>query len=181
MSIELKPIDDYRWELPQTGAMQAPGRIYGTKKLVDALQKEGSLKQVANVATLPGILDASLAMPDAHQGYGFTIGGVAAFDWETGIVSPGGVGYDINCGVRLVRSDILANDIKPKMRDLANQLFRDLPVGVGVGGPNKFSDREIREICSRGAEYLRDQGLATQDDLDATESNGCLQGADPDA
>ncbi|MFW6241119.1 MAG: RtcB family protein, partial [Thermodesulfobacteriota bacterium] len=84
--------------------MQAPGRIYGTKKLIEALQKEGSIQQIANVATLPGILDASLAMPDAHQGYGFTIGGVAAFDWETGIVSPGGVGYDINCGVRLART-----------------------------------------------------------------------------
>ncbi|MFP4106800.1 MAG: RtcB family protein [Phycisphaerae bacterium] len=181
---KIEQVDQTRWRIPKESreGMQVDGIIYSTEAMIEEVTAGGGPTQVANVAALPGIVKASLAMPDIHWGYGFPIGGVAATDVEQGgVVSPGGVGYDINCGVRLVRSDILANDIKPKMRDLANQLFRDLPVGVGVGGPNKFSDREIREICSRGAEYLRDQGLATQDDLDATESNGCLQGADPDA
>ncbi len=104
--MELRRIDDYRWELPRTGSMRVPGRIYSSDRLMAALQKDEAVQQVANVATLPGIVEASLAMPDIHWGYGFPIGGVAAFDWDTGVVSPGGVGYDINCGVRLLATHL---------------------------------------------------------------------------
>ncbi|MFP4309520.1 MAG: RtcB family protein [Desulfococcaceae bacterium] len=180
MSIELKPIDDYRWELPQTGAMQAPGRIYGTKKLIEALQKEGSIQQIANVATLPGILDASLAMPDAHQGYGFTIGGVAAFDWETGIVSPGGVGYDINCGVRLARTHLTEEEVRPRIRELVEDLFRNVPSGVGSTGPVKLDKRDEKRVLEEGAGWAVRQGFGEAADLDHTEDGGRMAGADPE-
>ena len=129
--MEIKKIDKYRWELPKTGNMRVPGIIYATESMLNADKQKEPLKQVANVATLPGILKASLAMPDMHWGYGFPIGGVAAFDWESGIISPGGVGYDINCGVRLATTSLVEKEVRPKLENLVNALFQGIPSGVG--------------------------------------------------
>jgi tRNA-splicing ligase RtcB len=180
MRPELTAIDSFRWELARTGSMRVPGRLYGTRKLVEALQKEGSIQQIANVATLPGILGASLAMPDAHQGYGFTIGGVAAFDWEEGVVSPGGVGYDINCGVRLAGTHLTEGDVRPRLSDLAADLFRNVPSGVGSTGPVKLDKRAEKRVLTEGAGWAVREGFGEPSDLDRTEDGGRLPGADPD-
>ncbi len=178
----IEQVDEYRWRIP-AGArddMRVDGLIYATRELIGEVLAGGGAEQVANVATLPGIVRASLAMPDIHWGYGFCIGGVAATDVEQGgVVSPGGVGYDINCGVRLLRSDLSADDVRPRAKPLIDQLFRDVPVGVGVGGEFEFGPSQMRRIFAEGAGFLRDQGLATDADLAATESNGCLAEADP--
>ncbi len=182
--IRIEQIDEYRWRIPKDSrpGMRVDGIIYADEKLMAHIRGEQAADQVANVATLPGIVGASLAMPDIHWGYGFCIGGVAATDIAAGgVVSPGGVGYDINCGVRLLRSDLTVEQVRPQMKALIDQLFRDIPCGVGVGGPFKFSDTELRRICLGGAKYLAETGLADEDDLAATEAGGALDGADPDA
>src|SRR5210317_1774286 len=132
--MELKKINAYQWELPRAGNMRVPGLVFADEGMVAGGQQNEPLKQVANVAALPGIVKASLAMPDMHWGYGFPIGGVAAFDWETGVISPGGVGYDINCGVRLAATGIEEKDVRPKLEELVNALFRNIPSGVGSRG-----------------------------------------------
>ncbi len=181
---KLERIDAYRWRVPrdESRGMRVDGIIYSSDELIDDVLAGGGVTQVANVATLPGIVGASLAMPDIHWGYGFPIGGVAATDpGQGGVVSPGGVGYDINCGVRLMRSDLQVHDVRPRMKELVDQLFRDLPVGVGVGGPFEFSRQELRQILREGASHVARMGLADPDDLETTESLGRLDGADPDA
>jgi tRNA-splicing ligase RtcB len=181
---KLEQLDANRWRIPKESRadMRLDGIVYANEALIGEAISGGGLVQVANVATLPGIVAASLAMPDIHWGYGFCIGGVAATDVEEGgVVSPGGVGYDINCGVRLLRSDIPAEEVRPRAKELADQLFRDIPAGVGVGGPFEFARAELRKILTQGAQYLVAKGLASQEDLAATESNGCLEGADGDA
>ena len=181
---KIEQVDRCRWRIPADAqrGMHVDGIIYASEALIADVLTGGGPAQVANVATLPGIVGASLAMPDIHWGYGFCIGGVAATDIsQGGVVSPGGVGYDINCGVRLLRSDLGAGDVRPRIKDLVNQLFRDIPAGVGVGGPFKFAGNQMRRLLAEGAPYLASRGLATEEDLDATESGGCLQGADPDA
>ncbi len=183
-NIRIEQIDEYRWRIPKDSrpGMRVDGIIYADEKLMSHIRSEQAVEQVANVATLPGIVGASLAMPDIHWGYGFCIGGVAAMDIEAGgVVSPGGVGYDINCGVRLLRSDLDVEQVRPQMKALVDQLFRDIPCGVGVGGKFKFSDKELRKICLDGAKYLAEIDLADEDDLAATEAGGALSGADPDA
>ncbi len=183
-SIKLERIDKYRWRIPKDSrpGMRVDGIIYASDRLMDHIRGEQALDQVANVATLPGIVGASLAMPDIHWGYGFCIGGVAATDVDDGgVISPGGVGYDINCGVRLLRTDLAAADIRDRMKPVVDQLFRDVPAGVGVGGSFKFSEAELRQICLKGSQYLAEIGLASAEDIDATEDRGCLAGADPDA
>jgi tRNA-splicing ligase RtcB len=158
------------------------GIIYSSQALIGDVLSGGGPAQVMNVATLPGIVRASLAMPDIHWGYGFPIGGVAATDVDSGgVVSPGGVGYDINCGVRLLRSNLAVGDVRPRIKELVDQLFRDVPAGVGVGGPFEFSHGEIRKILIGGAKHIASIGHATAEDLSATESGGCLDEADPDA
>jgi len=179
----VEQLDPVRWRLPRdpSKGMRVDGIIYASQALIGEALSGGGACQVANVATLPGIVGASLAMPDIHWGYGFCIGGVAAMDVEEGgIVSPGGVGYDINCGVRLLRSDLEARDVRPRLKELVDQLFRDLPAGVGVGGPFEFGQQQLRGICRDGSRYLADHGLADQADLDVTESGGRLDDADPD-
>jgi len=181
---KLEQIDANRWRIDRQSqpGMRVDGIIYANASLIDEVRSGGGAQQVANVATLPGIVRASYAMPDIHWGYGFPIGGVAATDIEAGgVVSPGGVGYDINCGVRLLRSDIPADQARSQIKRIVDQLFRDVPVGVGVGGPFKFGRRELGRIFAEGAGFLASRGLATQADLDATESAGCLAGADPAA
>ena len=179
--MELKRIDAYRWEVPMTGAMRVPGRIYTSEDLMGALQKDEAVKQVANVATLPGILEAALAMPDIHWGYGFPIGGVAAFDWESGIVSPGGVGYDINCGVRLAGTALMEKDTRGRLEDLVNALYRHIPCGVGSTGSVKLSRAEERKVLMQGSGWAVRQGFGVSADLDRTEDEGCLPDADPEA
>ena len=180
MSIKLKKIDNYRWEVPQSGAMRVPGIVYATSSMLEDTQQQEPLKQVANVATLPGILKASLAMPDMHWGYGFPIGGVAAFDWDSGIISPGGVGYDINCGVRLATTSIIEKEIRPKLDNLVNALFRGIPSGVGSTGPIKLSVSEEKKVLSEGSRWAVRQGYGEDVDLEHTEDGGCMPNADPD-
>ncbi len=177
--MDLKRIDDYRWELPRTGNMRVPGRVFTTADMLAGGDAGEPLKQVANVATLPGIVTASLAMPDMHWGYGFPIGGVAAFDWQTGVVSPGGVGYDINCGVRLARTNLLEKDVRRHLETLVNALHRNIPSGVGSTGPLKLSEKEEKQVLVKGSRWAVEQGFGDAADLEHTEDSGCLPGADP--
>src|SRR5881227_1991980 len=131
-AIKINRISDYLWEIPRTGGMRVPGRVYATEKLFSVLKEDNSLKQVMNVAHLPGIVGYSLAMPDIHWGYGFPIGGVAAMDAVDGVVSPGGVGYDINCGVRLLRSSLTRDEIAPHLKAIVTQMYNNVPTGVGA-------------------------------------------------
>ncbi len=178
--MELKKIDNYRWEIPKTGRMQVPGIIYASADLLKIPGQDQPLKQVANVAALPGILKASLAMPDMHWGYGFPIGGVAAFDWDTGVVSPGGVGYDINCGVRLAGTALVEKEVRPRLEDLINSLYHHIPCGVGSTGNIRLTVKEEKKVLAQGSAWAVRQGYGEQADLDHTEDGGCLPGAAPE-
>ena len=180
MVTNLKQIDEYRWELPKTGNMKVPGRIICSASMIGKTAGEEPLKQVANVAQLPGIQKASLAMPDIHWGYGFPIGGVAAFDWNSGVVSPGGVGYDINCGVRLATTALTETDVRPKLPELVNALYRNIPSGVGSTGSVKLSVAEEKKVLREGSNWALRQGFGEDSDIDHTEDGGSLPGADPD-
>ena len=172
--------DDYRWEIPRQGAMRVPGLVYADRRMIDSLGEDQSLQQVANVATLPGIVRASIAMPDMHWGYGFPIGGVAAFDPATGVISPGGVGYDINCGVRLLRSGLSASRIKERMGDLVRALFRNIPSGVGSARRDvKLSHAEVKRVLDRGASWAVEAGYGRREDLDHIEARGRIPDPDP--
>ncbi|HZL72417.1 MAG TPA: RtcB family protein [Planctomycetota bacterium] len=180
--VSLRQISDHLFEIPPTGDMRVPGRIYASRALMELSRNDESLQQVAHVAELPGIVGASLAMPDFHWGYGFPIGGVAAFDAESGVVSPGGVGYDINCGVRLVRTGLKHADVKDRIRDVARQIFRDIPAGVGSDGTIKVKDRaEGARLVTEGARWAVERGFGSADDLLHIEEGGRLEGADPEA
>ena len=183
MSIELKKVEDYVWEIPKTGRMKVPGRIYSSEKLMEALKGDESPKQVANVAHLPGIVKYSLAMPDIHYGYGFPIGGVAATDsLKDGVISPGGVGFDINCGIRLAVTNLSYEDVKERLEELVDLLYHSIPSGVGSSGAiRKLSTRELRELMVKGAEWALEQGFGVLEDLEHIEENGRMDGADPDA
>jgi tRNA-splicing ligase RtcB (3'-phosphate/5'-hydroxy nucleic acid ligase) len=176
--MNLKKIDTYRWELPRSGDMRVPGIIY-TSDSMGKSDKE-PLKQVANVATLPGIVRASLAMPDMHWGYGFPIGGVAAFDWKSGVVSPGGVGYDINCGVRLATTALEEKEVRPRLRELVDALFHDVPSGVGSTGALKLSIKEEKQVLRQGSAWAAAHGMGEHDDIAHTEDGGCMAMADPE-
>jgi len=181
---KLEQIDANRWRIPKGSqpSMRVDGLIFSSADLIGDVISGGGPKQVANVASLPGIVGASMALPDIHWGYGFPIGGVAATDVDDGgVVSPGGVGYDINCGVRLLRSNLDADDVRPRVSKLTEHLFADIPAGVGVSGPFTFSNKEMRKILGRGVEHLVSCGLADRADAEATESSGCLDGADAEA
>jgi tRNA-splicing ligase RtcB len=156
--------------------------IYADEKLLPKIREDQSLKQVANVAHLPGIVRYSLAMPDIHWGYGFPIGGVAATDPdEGGVISPGGVGYDINCGVRLVRTNLKESDVRPRLRDLIQQLFNHIPCGVGQSGAIRVSREDGRKLLVKGSRWSVERGYGVPEDLEHTEARGGLEGADPDA
>jgi len=176
----LKKIDDYRWEVPQTGGMRVPGLIYTSEALLAAMGKDESFKQVANVAHLPGIVRVSLAMPDCHWGYGFPIGGVAAFSMEEGVISPGGVGYDINCGCRLLVTKLTYETVKDRLVELMNALFRAIPSGVGSTGPIKLSVQEEKKVLQEGALWAVRNGYGSLEDLETTEDGGVMAGADPE-
>jgi len=173
-------VSPWIWELPTSTAigMRVPARIYVSKHMLEDIFDERSIQQLVNVATLPGIEKHAMAMPDIHQGYGFPIGGVAAFRTSDGIISPGGVGYDINCGVRLLRSTLSRDDLDDEMiTALANQMQRDVPSGIGRGGKLKLSDSQIDEVLNTGARWALKQGYATEHDIEFTEE----QGSHPDA
>jgi tRNA-splicing ligase RtcB (3'-phosphate/5'-hydroxy nucleic acid ligase) len=179
-NIILERIDDNRLLLPQTGGMKVPGIIYANEKVAELLKGDESTKQVANVAHLPGIVSYSLAMPDVHWGYGFPIGGVAAFDLEEGIVSPGGVGYDINCGCRLIATNLSLGDIKGRISDLTTALYQHIPSGVGSTGSVKLSGKDQKKVLEEGSMWAVKNGFGLAEDLEATEDGGAMIGADPD-
>jgi tRNA-splicing ligase RtcB len=179
----LEQVDECCWRIPKSykPGMRVDGLIFTDKRLLEQLKNDQAPEQVANVAFLPGIQHASLAMPDIHWGYGFPIGGVCATDPdEGGVISPGGVGYDINCGVRLMRSNLFWQDVKPHLRTLVEELFRQVPTGVGRSGRYRFKPKELKQLMVDGVGYLLGRDLATQSDIDHTEARGRLDGADPD-
>ena len=179
----LEQIDECCWRIPKSYkmGMQVEGRIFADDGLIAQIRGDQAPEQVANVAFLPGIQMASLAMPDIHWGYGFCIGGVSATDPAAGgVVSPGGVGYDINCGVRLMRTNLKRADVQPRLNQLMDALFRCIPAGVGTGGLYLFGGKELRRLLAEGSSYLATRGWATPDDLEHTEAGGCLPGAEPD-
>ena len=182
--VKLRQLDDFCWEVQRTGGMRVPGRIFASRELMRDIEGDRSPQQVANVAYLPGIVSASLAMPDIHWGYGFAIGGVAATDPDAdGVISPGGVGYDINCGVRVLRTALHVDDVRESVIPLMESLFRAVPTGVGSSNaiePLKVA--ELRKLLIEGAEYIvRRREMGTEQDILHTEELGRLEGADPDA
>ncbi|MCW5881707.1 MAG: RtcB family protein [Anaerolineae bacterium] len=178
----IERVTPYSWRIPRRyrEGMRVDGIIYADQRLIAGLKADQAPEQVANVAHLPGIQVASLAMPDIHWGYGFPIGGVCATDPdEGGVISPGGVGYDINCGVRLVRSSLTEADVRPHLKQLVNALFEQIPTGVGRSGSYRFERDELRRLMADGVPYLRRRGLVTEHDLEHTEARGRLDGAEP--
>ena len=179
----LRKVDDYRWELPADykPGMRVPALIYADERMLRRLEGDQAIEQAANVATLPGIVGRSLAMPDIHWGYGFPIGGVAAMRVSDGVVSPGGVGFDINCGTRIIATTLTEDEARPMLRELVDQLYRDAPPGLGGHGFLRVGHQELRDLMVKGAAWMVEQGYGDPDDLDACESYGALPGADPDA
>jgi len=177
----LKKITDYKWELGKDykKGMRVPAYFYISRKLMKDLEKD-AVEQAANVATMPGIRVASLVMPDVHVGYGFPIGGVAGFDVEEGVISPGGVGFDINCGVRLLRSNLKVEDVRPKIKELIDTLFVAVPSGVGSEGKITLKDKELDEIFVSGAKWALENGYGYEEDLEKCEENGAMPGARPE-
>ena len=181
---QLEKLDDYRWLVPRgtKSGMLTDALVYADETLVKDLLKDLSLEQAINVAMLPGIVGRSLAMPDIHQGYGFPIGGVAATDPDSGgVISPGGVGFDINCGVRLLASTLTLDDVQPKIRELVNQLFRDIPSGAGHSGFIQISYQDLDRILVEGARWMVENGYGYPEDLTHCEEGGSIDGADPSA
>src|SRR5215510_839397 len=177
--MKFQRVDDYRWRIPREGKMNVPGLIYASDEMMEDIRKDKSPEQVANVAHLPGILRHSLAMPDMHWGYGFPIGGVAAFDEEKGVLSPGGVGYDINCGVRLMRSNLDREDVVDRLEDLSLALHRAIPSGVGRQSRKRLTAKELAQVMREGAAWPVRNGYGRDEDLDTMEEGGTFEGADP--
>ncbi len=168
----LEKIDDYRWRIPKSymPGMRVPGVIYADKNLLESIERDRAPQQVADVATLPGIVKYSLAMPDIHWGYGMCIGGVAATDIEAGgVITPGGVGYDINCGVRLVKTNLTEKEIKPHIKDVVTALYNHVPAGLGSEGKIRVDVNEERKILRDGAKWAVSKGFGTKEDLEHTE------------
>ncbi|MGB9798986.1 MAG: RtcB family protein [Thermanaerothrix sp.] len=178
---DIRKVNDYEWEIPATyrSDMRASVRLFVTRRLLEASLEDLSLEQAINAATLPGVVDPVVVMPDMHQGYGFPIGGVAATRVSDGVVSPGAIGYDINCGVRLLASQIPYEQALPYLDDLASALNRYCPSGVGTEGEYRLSHEELDQVCRLGARWALKRGLASEEDLRRTEEGGCLEGADP--
>jgi tRNA-splicing ligase RtcB len=180
MGVKTKQIDEWRYLIPKSGRMRVPGLVFSSAQLMPSIKDDQSLLQVVNVANLPGIVKYSLAMPDIHWGYGFPIGGVAAFRMEDGIVSPGGVGYDINCGVRLVTTALVASEIRPRIKELVGALFKNIPTGVGSRGKIRLSTKEEKKVALEGSSWAVEKGLGSNEDLARTEDQGVIRGADPE-
>ena len=183
--ITLKQLTPYKWEIPvgTVPGMRVHGLIYADEALIREIRGDRSALQVANGATLPGIVSASMAMPDMHFGYGLPIGGVVATDVEGGgVISPGGTGYDINCGVRMATTSLSRKDLegRDRLRKLVDALFKTIPSGVGSKGPIRLNRKELRQVLIKGARWAVERGLGEQSDLEHTEAGGCMEGADPD-
>lgn len=178
----LEKIDDYRWRIPKSykSGMRTDGVIYANERMIAQIRSDQAAEQVANVAFLPGIVGASMAMPDIHWGYGFPIGGVAAMSCDDGVVSPGGVGYDINCGVRMLRSDLTLDDIKGKVSDLADQFSLNIPAGVGGEGNLRVDEGELKQVMRKGAKWMIERGIGWPEDLEVSEQQGRMDIAAPE-
>jgi tRNA-splicing ligase RtcB (3'-phosphate/5'-hydroxy nucleic acid ligase) len=176
--ITLKKINEFTWEIPKDAQMKVPALMFSNDTMLLKIKEDDTLRQLRNMACLKGIVKNAIAMPDAHRGYGFCIGGVAAFDLDEGIISPGGVGYDINCGVRLLRTNYTEADIKDKRKELLNEIFSNVPAGVGKKGITKLSEATLRDVSEKGAKWAVENGYGTKDDLETTEEYGCIAGAD---
>jgi tRNA-splicing ligase RtcB len=178
---DLRKINEFEWEIPQDYRedMQVPVRIFATRRILDAVMDDKSLEQAVNAATLPGLVGHVVVMPDMHQGYGFPIGGVAATRYPEGVVSPGAVGYDINCGVRLLGSAIELEAVEPHLDELASVVNAYCPSGVGKAGTVPLKERELEEICREGSRWALKRGYASEMDVRRTEEGGRLEGADP--
>jgi len=176
--IELTKIGPALWEIAPAGKMLVPARIYATDAMLEQVKADNAPQQVVNVAHLPGIVKAAMAMPDIHWGYGFPIGGVAAFRVSDGIISPGGVGYDINCGVRLMATELTRKDVQHKLSELISELFRAIPTGVGSSGALKVKQDELQKVAMLGAKWAVEHGYGSAEDLEYIEDGGCIDGAD---
>ncbi|HBO69976.1 MAG TPA: RNA-splicing ligase RtcB [Deltaproteobacteria bacterium] len=179
--IPLRKRSETMWEIPQMSGMRVPGLVFASERMMTEIVKDEAIRQVINVAHLPGIQRYSIGMPDIHWGYGFPIGGVAAMDVEEGVVSPGGVGYDINCGVRLLRSDLTAGSLAGRLPELVAALHREVPSGVGSTGFVRLAEKDVEKVLREGSRWAASRGFATEEDVAFTESGGCFPGADPDA
>ncbi|MDA4122986.1 MAG: RtcB family protein [Thaumarchaeota archaeon] len=177
---QTKQVSDVVWEIPTSykEGMNVPARIYATKKLLEGMD-QGVIEQVTNVASLPGIVKYSYAMADAHWGYGFPIGGVAAFDPEKGVISPGGIGFDVNCGMRLIRTNLRFQDVKPKVKELVDLLFKLVPAGVGVKGSVRINQSQFEEVMRHGVKWCAENGYGWADDASMVEEGGFIKGANP--
>ena len=175
------PVGDCVWEIPpgEKAGMLVPARIYASEALLGAMD-QGVFEQITNVACLPGIVRAALCMPDGHWGYGFPIGGVAAFRADTGVISPGGIGFDINCGMRVLRTDLTEAEVRPRLRELVDALFAAVPSGVGAHGFVELTENAFRDVMREGARWCVRHGYGWPEDLDHLEGGGCLPGADPE-
>jgi len=169
----------YQIEVDSTRGMQVPVTIYADEKLIEKMMTDRTIQQAINVSTLPGIQKHSIVLPDGHEGYGFPVGGVAAMDAEEGMISPGGVGYDINCGVRLLKTNLSEDDVRPKLKDLVNDLFKSIPSGVGSKGAVRLSTSQLDEVLVKGVSWAINQGYGTNDDADVCEENGQIANANP--
>jgi tRNA-splicing ligase RtcB (3'-phosphate/5'-hydroxy nucleic acid ligase) len=175
-------IDENRWEIPTTykAGMRVPGRIYTSESMLEQIWEDQSFEQVVNVSFLPGIVEHSLAMPDIHFGYGFPIGGVAATRVRDGVVSPGGVGFDINCGVRLLRTNLSLEEVKPNIEKLVYAMYSNIPSGLGSEGKLRISDKDLDKVLIKGAAWAVEKGLGQSEDLVCTEESGSMKNADTD-
>jgi tRNA-splicing ligase RtcB len=176
----LREVAPYEWEIEPTPPMRVPGRIFASRRMIESGELENALDQVRNVACLPGIVGASYAMPDIHWGYGFPIGGVAAFDVDEGVVSPGGVGYDIACGVRLIRADLAAGEVRDRLPALLHELSRAIPTGTGHGGDLGLGRSDLEDVLRGGARWAVEHGFGAEEDLGAAEDSGALEGGAPE-
>ena len=167
------------YNIPKENGMNVPGVVYASEKIYEQVKGDKTLEQVKNVAKLPGIIGKSIALPDCHQGYGFCIGGVAAFDVDKGIISPGGVGYDINCSVRLLKTNLKKEDILKKQKEISKRLYEKIPSGVGRGSPFQISYNELDKLLLGGAKYMVEKGYGFKEDYLFSEEGGCMEGADP--
>uniref|UniRef100_A0A7C4YGR2 tRNA-splicing ligase RtcB n=1 Tax=candidate division WOR-3 bacterium TaxID=2052148 RepID=A0A7C4YGR2_UNCW3 len=173
----MKKIDNYRYLIPKEGNMYVPGLIFSSEKMIKHIEEEKTYEQVKNVAHLKGIQNYSFAMPDIHWGYGFPIGGVAAMDVEEGVISPGGVGYDINCGVRSIRTDLTYDDVKDRLKELLDRIYVNVPCGVGSEGKVKLKEKDINQVMMKGALWAVENGYGWKEDIERIEDNGRMEGA----
>ncbi|MEM2666965.1 MAG: RtcB family protein, partial [Candidatus Bathyarchaeia archaeon] len=180
--VPLEKVNDYTWRIPKyKPGMRVPGIIFANKELLEKMQTDRTLEQCANVAHLPGIYKYSITLPDGHEGYGFPIGGVAATDYEEGVISPGGVGYDINCGVRLLTTNLTEKDIRPKLVELTNAIFENVPCGLGSRRKDfKVTIHDLDRLAMEGVQWAIDQGLGWDEDAEHCEERGCMKNANPD-